>query len=307
MNFGDLMSRYNSFHEYFYNKFNSKILKLSIDAGLTCPNRDGTLGSSGCIYCSERGAGDFTFRDENSILDQMSKQRKRLETKWPEGLNIAFFQSFTNTYADIETLRKIYYAALSYENTVGLAIATRADCLSDKVLDLLSELNEKTFLWIELGMQSVNEETIGRINRGYSHAVFDDAIDRLKERGLKTLAHIIFGLPGESKKSMMEGIKYIDDKKLFGIKIHSLYIQEDTPLAKAYIEEPFELLSKDEYTDLVVEAISKLSPEIVIHRLTGDPNKKKLIAPKWTADKLSVLSGIEKKLKEKNISQGCNL
>lgn len=307
MNFGDLMSRYNSFHEYFYNKFNSKILKLSIDAGLTCPNRDGTLGSSGCIYCSERGAGDFTFRDENSILDQMSKQRKRLETKWPEGLNIAFFQSFTNTYADIETLRKIYYAALSYENTVGLAIATRADCLSDEVLDLLSELNEKTFLWIELGMQSVNEETIGRINRGYSHAVFDDAIDRLKERGLKTLAHIIFGLPGESKKSMMEGIKYIDDKKLFGIKIHSLYIQEDTPLAKAYIEEPFELLSKDEYMDLVVEAISKLSPEIVIHRLTGDPNRKKLIAPKWTADKLSVLSGIEKKLKEKNISQGCNL
>lgn len=307
MNFGDLMSRYNSFHEYFYNKFNSKILKLSIDAGLTCPNRDGTLGSSGCIYCSERGAGDFTFRDENSILDQMSKQRKRLETKWPEGLNIAFFQSFTNTYADIETLRKIYYAALSYENTVGLAIATRADCLSDEVLDLLSELNEKTFLWIELGMQSVNEETIGRINRGYSHAVFDDAIDRLKERGLKTLAHIIFGLPGESKKSMMEGIKYIDDKKLFGIKIHSLYIQEDTPLAKAYLEDPFELLSKDEYTDLVVEAISKLSPEIVIHRLTGDPNRKKLIAPKWTADKLSVLSGIEKKLKEKNISQGCNL
>lgn len=300
------MSRYNSFHDYFFGKFNSKILKLSIDAGLTCPNRDGTLGKSGCIYCSEKGSGDFTFNDENSIILQMAKQRKRLETKWPEGLNIAFFQSFTNTYADIEMLRKIYYTALSFENTVGLAIATRADCLSDEVLELLSELNEKTFLWIELGMQSVNENIIKKINRGYSHDVFDAAVEKLRERDIKTLAHIIFGLPGESKDSMMDGIKYINDKKLFGIKIHSLYIQEDTPLAKIYREKPFELLSKEEYIDLVVDSISRLDSGIVIHRLTGDPDRQKLIAPKWTADKLSVLSGIEKKLKEENISQGCN-
>ncbi len=301
------MSRYNSFHDYFYNKFNVKILKLSIDAGLTCPNRDGTLGKSGCIYCSERGAGDFTFKDVESITLQMEKQRKILERKWPEGLNIAFFQSFTNTYADVEQLRKIYYTALSFENTVGLAIATRADCLSEEVLDLLSELNEKTFLWIELGMQSVNESIIEAINRGYSHTVFDDAVEKLKERDIKTLAHIIFGLPGETRDSMMDGIRYINDKKLFGVKIHSLYIQEDTPLAKIYKKKPFELLSKEEYIDVVVESISRLDPKIVIHRLTGDPDRQKLIAPKWTADKLSVLSGIEKRLKVENITQGCNV
>lgn len=300
------MSRYNSFHDYFYNKFNKKILKLSIDAGFTCPNRDGTLGKSGCIYCSERGSGDFTFKDLNSITLQMEKQRRILERKWPEGLNIAFFQSFTNTYADVEQLRKIYYTALSFENTVGLAIATRADCLSDELLDLLSELNEKTFLWIELGMQSVNESIIEEINRGYSHTVFDAAVHKLKERDIKTLSHIIFGLPGETSESMMDGIRYINDKKLFGVKIHSLYIQEDTPLAKIYKEKPFELLSKEEYINLVVEAISRLDPKIVIHRLTGDPNRQKLIAPNWTSDKLSVLSGIEKRLKVENINQGCN-
>ena len=174
------------------------------------------------------------------------------------------------------------------------------------MLELLSELNEKTFLWIELGMQSVNENIIKKINRGYSHDVFDAAVEKLRERDIKTLAHIIFGLPGESKDSMMDGIKYINDKKLFGIKIHSLYIQEDTPLAKIYREKPFELLSKEEYIDLVVDSISRLDSGIVIHRLTGDPDRQKLIAPKWTADKLSVLSGIEKKLKEENISQGCN-
>lgn len=301
------MSRYNSFHNYFYNKFNTKVLKLSIDAGFSCPNRDGTLGFDGCIYCSERGSGDFTFGDEYSVLTQMKKQRTMLEQKWPDGVNIAFFQSFTNTYADIETLRKLYYEALSFENTVGLAIATRADCLSDEVLDLLSEINEKTFLWIELGMQSVNQSTIDRINRGYNHDVLDETIDRLKNRNIKTLAHIIFGLPGEDKSDMMAGIKYINEKQLFGIKIHSLYIQEDSKLASIYKENLFELLSQEEYTELVTESIANLNPETVIHRITGDPNRDKLIAPKWTANKLSVLSGIEKRLKEKDIYQGCAL
>ncbi len=301
------MSRYNSFHDYFYNKFNTKVLKLSIDAGFSCPNRDGTLGYEGCIYCSESGSGDFTFGHGNSVLTQMRKQRTMLEKKWPDGVNIAFFQSFTNTYADVETLRKLYYEALSFENTVGLAIATRGDCLSDEVMDLLSELNEKTFLWVEIGMQSVIQRTIEKINRGYNHEVLDDAINRLKDRNIKTLAHIIFGLPGEDRSDMMAGIEYVNEKQLFGVKIHSLYIQEDSGLSSIYKENLFELLTQQEYTELVIEAIAKLNPEIVVHRITGDPNREKLIEPKWTANKLSVLSGIEKALKDKNIYQGCAL
>ncbi|MDO5718344.1 MAG: TIGR01212 family radical SAM protein [Tissierellia bacterium] len=298
------MSRYLSFHEYFYNLFNRKILKLPIDAGFTCPNRDGKISSRGCLFCSERGAGDFTSSSDLDIKTQMKIQRDRLKRKWPDGLNIAYFQNYTSTYKSFDELRDIYYEALSFEDTVGLAIATRADCIDSEIMHLLKELNEKTFLWVELGMQTVNDDTIRLINRGYEHEIFDSTVKILKENNIRTLAHIIFGLPGEEEEDMMNSIEYVNKMELFGVKIHNLYIQEDAEIAN-YLNK-IKLLTKEEYVDLCVKAIANLNPEIVIHRLTGDPDRKKLLEPKWVCNKLGVISSINKKLKDDNITQGIN-
>lgn len=297
------MEKYYSLHQYFTNIYGEKIGKLSLDAGFTCPNRDGSLSEEGCIFCSEKGSGEFTF-GKVDLPNQIQMQKDKMKEKWKNKKYIAYFQNFTNTYGQIDYLKKIYNQVLEDPQILGLAIATRADCLDHKVLDLLEEVSEKTDLWIEIGMQSAKEETIVEINRGYSHKYLDKKCQELKERKIKFLLHVIFGLPGESREDMLNSIEFVNESGAFGIKIHSLYIQRDTRMYNKYKEEKFPLLSKDEYTDLVVEAIGLLDKKIVVHRITGDGEKSKLIAPLWSANKLGVIGEINHKLKVKGIQQG---
>lgn len=290
------MERYYSLNQYFKNKYGEKVGKLSLDGGFSCPNRDGSLSTAGCIFCSEKGSGDFT-NSNLSIKDQIEKQKKVAKNKWQVNKFVAYFQAFTNTYGPVETLKNLYYQVLEDPDIVGLAIATRADCLSDEVLDLLEDLSKITDLWIEIGMQSIKEETIDYINRGYSHKYLDQKLDDLRNRNIKFLLHVIFGLPGEDEKDMLASIDYVNKSGAFGIKIHSLYIQNDSGLYKKYLEDDFPVLTKDQYTDLVVKALGLLNDDIVVHRITGDGDKNNLVAPFWSADKLSVIGEINRKLK----------
>lgn len=295
------MRRFLSFNDYFKYKFNGKVVKLSLDAGCTCPNRDGNISNRGCIFCSEKGSGDFAASREYSINEQIKSQKILLSKKWNSNKYIAYFQNFTNTYGDINYLKNLYNEIIKNEEIIGLSIATRADCLDDEVMKMLVELNKKTFLWVELGMQSINEKSIDFINRGYSHEVFNENIKKLKNNNIRFLTHIIFGLPDENYEDMIKTVNYVRDIHPFGVKFHSLYIQNDSPLAKYYLENPFNLISKEDYINIVCDAIEILPKDIVIHRLTGDPDREKLIAPLWTKDKLSVISSIDKELKKRNL------
>lgn len=294
------MRRFLSFNDYFKNKFGEKVVKLSLNAGTTCPNRDGSISSLGCIFCSEKGSGDFTPDFKNIDL-QLEEQKNILSSKWKSNKFIAYFQNFTNTYGDIDYLRSLYEYVISKEDIVGLSIATRADCLDNEVLDMLIDLNQKTFLFLEIGMQTIHPKSIEFINRGYSHEIFHKNIMRLKENNIKFLTHLIFGLPTENREQMLESVKYIKKIHPFGIKFHSLYVQNDSLLYSYYKEKAFKLISKEDYIDLVCSSIEILPRDIVIHRLTGDADKSKLIAPLWTADKLSIISSIDKELKNRNI------
>ncbi|MDO5028427.1 MAG: TIGR01212 family radical SAM protein [Bacillota bacterium] len=289
------MERYYSLNTYFKNKYGQKIGKLSLDGGFSCPNRDGSLSTGGCIFCSEKGAGEFS--SAGNILDQIADQKIRLQKKWKVNKFIGYFQNFTNTYGPINKLKSLYYQVLEDPDIVGLAIATRADCLDEQVLDLLEDLAKTTDLWLEIGMQSVKAQTIAYINRGYSHDYLKTKLEELKKRNIKFVLHVIFGLPGESEEDMLKSIAFVNESGAFGIKIHSLYIQTDSRLYQAYLEENFPLLSKDQYTDLVVKALTLLNKDLVVHRITGDGDKKKLVAPLWAADKLAVIGLINKKLK----------
>lgn len=295
------MRRFLSFNDYFKYKFNGKVVKLSLDAGCTCPNRDGNISNRGCIFCSEKGSGDFAASREYSINEQIKSQKILLSKKWNSNKYIAYFQNFTNTYGDINYLKNLYNEIIKNEEIIGLSIATRADCLDDEVIKMLVELNKKTFLWVELGMQSINEKSIDFINRGYSHEIFNENIKKLKNNNIRFLTHIIFGLPNENYENMIKTVNYVRDIHPFGVKFHSLYIQNDSPLAKYYLENPFNLISKEDYINIVCDAIEILPKDIVIHRLTGDPDREKLIAPLWTKDKLSVISSIDKELKRRNL------
>lgn len=295
------MRRFLSFNDYFKYKFNGKVVKLSLDAGCTCPNRDGNISNRGCIFCSEKGSGDFAASREYSINEQIKSQKILLSKKWNSNKYIAYFQNFTNTYGDINYLKNLYNEIIKNEEIIGLSIATRADCLDDEVMKMLVELNKKTFLWVELGMQSINEKSIDFINRGYSHEIFNENIKKLKNNNIRFLTHIIFGLPDENYEDMIKTVNYVRDIHPFGVKFHSLYIQNDSPLAKYYLENPFNLISKEDYINIVCDAIEILPKDIVIHRLTGDPDREKLIAPLWTKDKLSVISSIDKELKRRNL------
>lgn len=289
---------FNSIGAYLRKEFGSQISKLSLDGGFTCPNRDGTLGTGGCIYCSEDGAGHFA----GTIAGQI----QLLSGKWPSGKYIAYFQSHTNTYAPVDVLHQKYEEALSHPDVIGIAIATRPDCLSLDVMELLLDLNRKTYLWVELGLQTMNDTTADLINRCYSTSVFDESIDALSAAGIRTVVHLIFGLPRESREDMMASVDYVVSKKPFGIKIHQLYLMKDTPMETLYPEH-IHLLKKEEYIGLVVDALEHISQEITIHRLTGDAPEHTLIAPLWCLDKRSVLNGIQKELKKRGSFQGSAL
>lgn len=296
--------RYRDFDTYFKLKFKKKIIKLPLDGNFTCPNRDGTLSNKGCIYCSENGAGDFTKRI-NDINLQIDYQIKRLKKSGRNEGYMAFFQNFTSTYGHIKKLRETFYKAINNPNIMGLSIATRVDCLDEEVLNLLEEINKKTFLIVELGLQSVNEETISFINRGYSHKVFDENLNKLNKLNIRTVAHIIIGLPNEDKDDFIKDISYINKRKFWGLKIHNLYIEEKTDIFKFYKENKDKFtMTLDQYTDYVVMILGKLNPDVVVQRLTGDGRKDKIVWPIWSKNKASVLSTIDRKLKIRNIRQG---
>ncbi len=283
--------------EVLKDRFGCKVYKLSLDGGLSCPNRDGSIGTKGCIFCSDKGSGDFAERYCGSVAAQLDAAKKRVAAKVKEGKYLAYFQSFTNTYGDTDYLRRIYYEAISPEDVVGLAVATRPDCLSDEVIALLKEINSVKPVWVELGLQTVNEKVAEYIRRGYKTEVFDDAVRRLKSAGIETVAHIIIGLPGDDP---VKTAKHVSDVGADGVKFHLLHIIKGTDLEKEYEKGAVTPLSLEEYTDQLSECISVLREDIIIHRLTGDGAKKDLIAPLWSGDKKRVLNYINKALGGKN-------
>lgn len=297
------MQRYNDLSSYLKKKFGSRLLKLSIDGGFSCPNRKN--GKSGCKFCSETGSGEFTTK-RKSIIEQLKAQISFLKEKDKSNGYIAYFQSYTNTFLPVEELRKMYYEAINFPNVKVLSIATRADCFNEDIYNLLSELNEKIEVWIELGLQSSNEKTRNNMNIGYSTKTFENCVKKLKELNIKTIFHIIFGLPNETKKDYKNTIDYVNTKKPWGIKIHSLYIQNDCELYKEYIKNSFKVITWDEYIDALIMAIENLDKDIIIHRLTGDGDKKKLVAPLWSKNKIKTIGEISKILKQRNSYQGIN-
>lgn len=296
--------RYLSFNYEMKRLFNSKVIKLSLDGGFTCPNRDGTIGNKGCIFCGEEGSGEFAASRSLSLKKQMESQKELLSKKWSVGKYIAYFQNFTNTYSTYEDLKQKYNLTISQEGVVGLAIATRPDCLTEEILDLLEEINKKTFLWVELGLQSIHERTINFIRRGYPLETYDEAIKQLNKRNIKVVTHIIFGLPDESREDILSTVKYVASTNTWGVKLHLLYIQKGTDLHEYYKKSPFHILTREEYISLIVDSIEKLPPNMVIHRLTGDCKRALLVEPLWSLDKLRVLSGIDMELKRRNSYQG---
>ena len=296
--------RYSTFNEQLRERFGGKIVKISLDAGFTCPNRDGTLGKDGCVYCSERGSGDFAGDQRLSIPGQFFEVKERMKNKWPSAQYIAYFKAYTNTYAAVKRLREVYEEALAEENVVGLSISTRPDCLPENVLDYLEELNQRTYLWVELGLQSIHGRTLAWIGRGHDYAQFLKGLEQLRARGIRVCAHIILGLPGETKADMMETAQAVAQLPLQGIKIHLLHVLKGTPLAAIYQHVPFDLLTKEEYVLLVVDILEILPPEMVIHRLTGDGPPDDLIGPLWSRKKWEVLNAIDAELERRVSWQG---
>lgn len=301
--------RYNSIGNYFKKEFGRKMVKLSIDAGFTCPNRDGRLSYGGCAFCSERGSGELAShmrKGSAGIHESISEQIEVLSEKWPEAGYIAYFQSFTNTYAPVETLRHLYYEALSDPRIEGIAIATRPDCLGDDVLDLLEEINKDNFMWVELGLQSIHNKTLEAMNTCYDIASYDKAADDLISRGIRVVTHLILGLPGETEEMMLESVRHVCGKPVFGIKLHLMNIVKTSRLYAAmpdYV--PFR--SMEEYVDLVVRCLEIIPEDITIHRITGDVPRKILISPEWSYRKRTILNMINRELKTRDTRQGAAL
>ena len=296
--------RYHSLNYFLRNKFGEKVFKISLDGGFSCPNRDGTISKGGCVFCSERGSGDFAGNRCTSIHKQFEDIKIMMNKKWKNGKYIAYFQAYTNTYAPVEVLREKYYEALKEEDVVALAIATRPDCLPDEVLDLLEEINEKFYVWVELGLQTVNDDIALKINRGYKLKVFEEAIEKLKKRNIDFVGHSILGLPGESKTGMLKTIDYIAHSGARGIKFHLLHLMKDTPMVKLYENGELKFLSQEDYIDLICKGIAMLPQDMVVHRLTGDAPRNLLIGPMWSLKKWEILNTIDKALEENDIYQG---
>ena len=296
--------RYHTLDYFYKNKFGCKVCKISLNAGFTCPNIDGTLGTKGCIYCSKSGSGEFGGNKNDDLITQFESVKKVMDKKWPNSKYIGYFQARSNTYAPLNILKEKYETILKLDNVVGLSIATRPDCISDECLDYLDRLNKKTFLTVELGLQTIHEKTTKLINRCHDLKCFEDMVKKLKQKNIFTVVHIINGLPDETKDMMIETVKYLNNLNIDGIKIHMLSVLKDTPLAKLYEIKPFHLLSEEEYVDIVCDQLEYLKPEIVIQRLTGDPMTDDLIAPLWLPKKTQVLNDIDKKMAKRNSYQG---
>ncbi len=283
-------------NEYCRQQFGQKLYKLSLDGGMTCPNRDGMLDTRGCIFCSAGGSGDFTPNRNKPIEEQINEAKEKVSAKYKGDKYIAYFQAYTNTYAPIETLRQIFMPVISRDDIAVLSIATRPDCLSDEVLALLDELNQIKPVWVELGLQTIHEKTADYIRRGYRLAIYDKAIKDLNAIGIHTITHIILGLPGETKEDMLASIRHVVLQKSKGIKLQLLHVLKNTDLAKDYQNGLFNTMEFEEYVDLVAECVKLLPTDMVVHRLTGDGPKSLLVAPIWSADKKRVLNALHKKM-----------
>lgn len=296
--------RYNSLDYYLKQTYGEKLYKIALDGGMTCPNRDGTLGVRGCIFCSAGGSGDFAGDRRTSITEQIEAGKAQSIRKHNGSSYIAYFQAYTNTYAPVSYLRSVFTEAINHPDIRILSIATRPDCLNDDVLALLAELNKKKPVWVELGLQTIHEETAQFIRRGYKLPVFEDALRKLRKIGITVIVHTILCLPGESREMMLDTIRYLNTQDIQGIKLQLLHILKHTDLADYYEKHPFHLPSREEYYELLGMCICSLRPDIVIHRLTGDGPRKLLVAPLWTGNKRQVLNGMQRYFKEQNIWQG---
>ena len=300
----DKNKRYHTWNYYLRQKFGEKIFKVSLNAGFTCPNVDGTLGYGGCIYCSREGSGDFAGNPNDNLRKQFDEIKTMMLKKWPNAKYIGYFQAFTNTYAPLEVLKERYETVLGFEDVIGLSISTRPDCLPDDVVDYLAELNERTNLWVELGLQTIHDETSDIINRGHTYQDFLDGFKKLKDRNIKTVVHIINGLPGEDKEMMMQTAKAVADMGADGIKIHLLHIIKDTPLQDFLNNGQIVPMEQEEYINLVCDQLEILPEEMVIHRLTGDGKRDELLAPLWSLKKWEVLNRIDDEMKRRGTFQG---
>lgn len=303
------MNYYYSLNDYLKETYGEKIYKIAIDAGLSCPNRDGKTDTRGCIFCSAGGSGDFavTRKDFPSVSKQIEAGLSLFRGKTVGNKFIAYFQAYTNTYGPLEYLKNIFTEALSHPKVAGISIATRPDCLSDDVLALLQDLKERfsdKFIWIELGLQTIHEDTATYIRRGYTLPVFEKALSSLNALGIPVVVHVILGLPGESRERILETIDYLAKKDIFGIKLQLLHILKGTDLAKDYENNLFLVYTKEEYIDLVIDCIEHLPKDVVLHRVTGDGPKNLLIAPLWSGNKKDVLNALHRRFKERGAYQG---
>ena len=296
--------RYHTWNYHLRQRFGCKVMKLALNGGFTCPGRDGTLGTRGCIFCSEGGSGEFAA-EPVPLKEQLEQAKARIQAKTNAEKFIAYFQSFTNTYGDPRRLRKLYTEAILREEVVVLSLGTRPDCLPEEILKMLRELNEIKPVWVELGLQTIHERTAAAFGRGYTLDVFEEANRRLKNAGVSVIVHVILGLPGESREDMLDTVRYLagTEPRIDGIKLQLLQVLKGTRLGEEYLKQPFPLMTMEEYTDLVAESIRLLPEETVIHRMTGDGPRKLLIAPEWTLHKKTVLNTINRKLKERTESR----
>lgn len=290
---------YYSLNDYLQDTFGQKVYKIALDGGFTCPNRDGTKGTRGCIFCSGAGSGEFAQRAEDTITAQIEKGKERVKKKLRSGKYIAYFQAFTGTYAPVEKLRKLYEEAVSHPDIAVLSVATRPDCLPEEVLLLLGEMNRRKPVWVELGLQTIHEKTAAYIRRGYPLSVYDEALEKLKSIGVQVIVHVILGLPGETAEEMKQTVSYVGKSGADGIKLQLLHVIKGTDLEKEYAEGSVRVMGMEEYVALAADCIALLPERMVIHRMTGDGDKKTLIAPEWSADKKRVLNALHQAIREK--------
>ena len=301
--YSDSNKRYHTLDYFYKNKFKSKVFKVSLNGGFTCPNKDGKVGTRGCIYCSRTGSGEFAGNIKDNLLKQFDDVKEMMSKKWPNSKYIAYFQANTNTYAPLDVLKEKYETVYKLPNVVGLSIATRPDSIEDDVYDYLEKLSKETYLTVELGLQSIHEKTNKIINRCHSLECFNKAVKELRKRNINVVVHIINGLPYETKEMMIDTVKYLNNLDIQGIKIHMLHILKNTDLYDMYQKEKFHVLSRDEYVSIVCEQLRYLREEIVINRITGDPKEDDLVEPTWLIKKFGVLNEIDKEMERRNSYQ----
>lgn len=299
---------YYTVNDFYREKFGTKVYKIAVNGDFTCPNRDGTISAKGCLFCSDSGSGDFAGDKTKTLSEQFSDILSIMKQKWVEGKYIVYFQANTNTYAPLSKLKDLFETALSLDpDVVGIDIATRPDCISDEVLEYLSDLNQRTFLSVELGLQTIHKETASLINRGYDLPVFEDTVSRLRAKYIHTVVHIINGLPYETKEMMIETTDYLNRLDIQGIKLHMLYIAKNAPIASYFQKNPFPVLTLPEYVDIVCDQVERLRPDLILYRLTGDAPKELLLAPLWTMKKFVVTNEIDKEMRKRHSCQGSKL